>query len=138
MIQDSEIFAWPELEVKWKIGKLFMNEKILEEYFVRIYEIDPYFYEHLKEKINIDKNGREYMLFRIDVYFTEYLWAVEVINKTTKAGILFLRREGKKNYKKNLIAYLLELIQVKLKKVMIQTMNLVKYKHLLVNLKIKT
>ena len=50
-----------------------MNEKILEEYFVRIYEIDPYFYEHLKEKINIDKNGREYMLFRIDVYFTEYL-----------------------------------------------------------------
>ena len=115
-----------------------MNEKILEEYFVRIYEIDPYFYEHLKEKINIDKNGREYMLFRIDVYFTEYLWAVEVINKTTKAGILFLRREGKKNYKKNLIAYLLELIQVKLKKVMIQTMNLVKYKHLLVNLKIKT
>ena len=28
-----------------------MNEKILEEYSVKIYEIDPYFYEHYKEKI---------------------------------------------------------------------------------------
>ena len=27
-----------------------MNEKILEEYSARIYEFDPYFYEHHKEK----------------------------------------------------------------------------------------
>ena len=59
MILDSEIPKCPEFEVKSKIGKLFMNEKILEEYSVRIYEIDPYFYEHHKEKIKVDKNGRE-------------------------------------------------------------------------------
>ena len=51
MIPDSEIPKCPEFEVKSKIGKLFMNEKILEEYSVKIYEIDPYFYEHYKEKI---------------------------------------------------------------------------------------
>ena len=37
MIQDSEIPACPDFEVKSKIGKLFMNEKILEEYSVKIY-----------------------------------------------------------------------------------------------------
>ena len=50
MIPDSEIPKCPEFEVKSKIGKLFMNEKILEEYSVRIYKIDPYFYGHHKIK----------------------------------------------------------------------------------------
>ena len=72
MIPDSEIPKCPEFEFKSKIGKLFMNEKTLEEYFARIYEIDPYFYEHHEENIKVDKNEREYILFRIDAYFTEY------------------------------------------------------------------
>ena len=55
-----------------------MNEKIFEEYSVKIYEIDAYFYEHYKEKINVDKNECEYILFRIDAYFTEYFLAVEI------------------------------------------------------------
>ena len=55
-----------------------MNEKIFEEYSVKIYKIDPYFYEYHKEKIKVDKNGCEYILFRIDVYFTEYFLAVEI------------------------------------------------------------
>ena len=55
-----------------------MNEKIFEEYSVRIYEIDAYFYEHYKEKISVDKNECEYILFRIDAYFTEYFLAVEI------------------------------------------------------------
>ena len=71
MVPDSEISVCPEFEVKSKIGKLFMNEKIFEEYSVKIYEIDPYFYENYKEKIQVDKNGCEYIFFRIDVYFTE-------------------------------------------------------------------
>ena len=50
MIPDSEISKCPEFEVKSKIGKLFMNEKIPEEYSVKIYEIDPYFYEHYRKK----------------------------------------------------------------------------------------
>ena len=57
MIPDSEIQKCPEFEVKSKTGKLFINEKILEEYSVKIYEIDPYFYEHCKEKIKVDKNS---------------------------------------------------------------------------------
>ena len=55
-----------------------MNEKILEEYSVKIYEIDPYFYEHYKEKIKVHKNEHEYILFRTDVYFTEYFLVVEI------------------------------------------------------------
>ena len=78
MIPDPEIPSCPEFDVKSKIGKLFMNEKILEEYSVKIYEIDPFFYEHQTEKIKADKNSREYILFRIDVYFTEYFLAVEI------------------------------------------------------------
>ena len=42
MIPDSEIRACPEFEVKSKVVKLFMNEKILEEYSVKIYGIDPF------------------------------------------------------------------------------------------------
>ena len=50
MIQDYEIAECPEHKVKWKIGKIFVNGKILEEYSLKIYEIDPYFYEHYKKK----------------------------------------------------------------------------------------
>ena len=78
MIPDSEIPKCPKFEVKSKIGKLFMNEIIFDEYSVKIYEIDPYFYGHYKEKIKVDKNERKYILFRIDVYFTEYFLAVEI------------------------------------------------------------
>ena len=59
MIPDSEIPKCPEFEVKSKIEKLFMNEKIFEEYSVKIYEIDPYFYDHYKEKIKVDTNEHE-------------------------------------------------------------------------------
>ena len=49
MIPDYEISKCPEHEVKSKIGSIFINGKILEEKSVRIYEIDPYFYEHYKK-----------------------------------------------------------------------------------------
>ena len=81
MIPDFEISECPEHEVKSNIGNTFVNEKIFEDYSVKIYEIDPYFYEHCKEKIQTDKNECEYILFRIDVYFIEYLLAVEVNEK---------------------------------------------------------
>ena len=57
MIPESEISECPEFEVKSKIGNIFVNEKILEEYSVRVYKIDPYFYQHYKEKIEVNKNG---------------------------------------------------------------------------------
>ena len=49
MIPDSEIPKCPEFEVKSKIGKIFNNHNPLEGYSVRIYEIDPYFYEHYEK-----------------------------------------------------------------------------------------
>ena len=51
MIPESEMSECLEFEVKSKIGSIFANEKILEEYSVKIYKIDPYFYEHYGKKI---------------------------------------------------------------------------------------
>ena len=70
-----------EHEVKSKIGNIFINKKMLEEYSVKTFKIDPYFCEHYKEKIQVDKNGQENILFRIDVYSTEYLLAIEIDKK---------------------------------------------------------
>ena len=50
MISGSEITECPGYDVKSKIGNIFVNEKILEEYPVKIDEIDPYFYEHYRKK----------------------------------------------------------------------------------------
>ena len=49
MIADYEISVSIEHIAKSKIGTISGNEKILEEYPVKIYEIDPYFYEHYKK-----------------------------------------------------------------------------------------
>ena len=106
---------------------------MLEEYSVKIYNIDPYFCEHYKEKIQVDKNGCEYISFRIDVYFTEYLLAVEIDEKKNMfTETLFLRRKSKKHKKKNLVINLSELIRVS---VMMKITKLVEYRHLSVNLK---
>ena len=51
MIPDSEITKCPEYEVKSKIGNIFVNEKILEEYSIKIYKIHHYSYEHYRKKI---------------------------------------------------------------------------------------
>ena len=69
MIPESEISESSEHKVKSKKGKIFVNKKILEECCVKICEIDPYFYEHYEELIKIDKNGRDNILFKIDIYF---------------------------------------------------------------------
>ena len=93
MIPDFEISKCPEHEVKSKIGTIFVNEKILEEYSVKIYEIDPYFYEHYRKKIQTDENGSEYILFRIDIYFTEYSLAVEIDEKChTDRDLMFEKK----------------------------------------------
>ena len=43
MILESEISECPEHKVKSKIENIFVNEKLLEEYSVKIYKINPYF-----------------------------------------------------------------------------------------------
>ena len=57
------------------------NKKILEEHSVKIYEIDPYIYENYEERIRVDENGRNYILFRIDVHFIKDNLAVEIDEK---------------------------------------------------------
>ena len=55
MIPDSEIPKCPEFEVKSKIGKIFKKHNPIEEYSVKIYEIDLYFYEHYEKKYKLIK-----------------------------------------------------------------------------------
>ena len=50
MIPKSEISQCAEHMIKSKIGKIFVSEKILEEYCIKSYEIDPYFYEYNEKK----------------------------------------------------------------------------------------
>ena len=50
MIPEYEIAECPEFEVKSKIGNIFVNKKILEEYSVRIYQIDPFLSSMTKQK----------------------------------------------------------------------------------------
>ena len=47
---DHQISESIEHKVKSKIGRIFVNEDIPEEYFVRIYEIDLYFSENYEKK----------------------------------------------------------------------------------------
>ena len=63
MTQDSEISESPGREVKSKLGNIFVNEKILEEHSVKIYEIFPYFYEHYGKK--------KLMKMGINIYYLE-------------------------------------------------------------------
>ena len=108
-----------------------MNKKILEKYSVEIYEIDPYFWEPYK-KIWVDKNLCQYILIRIDVYFTEYLLAVEIDEKnyTDRDHIFEVKRQKALEEK-----FGCKFIRIKTKKAVMQTMKLVEYKHLLVSLK---
>ena len=109
-VDDSRIwnFRMPWIRSQIKNREQFINEKILKEYSVKIYKIDPYFYEHYGKKIQVDENRCKYILFWIDIYFTEYLLAVEVDEKGHTDETLFLRRH-KKHYRKNLVVNLLEL-----------------------------
>ena len=101
MIPDFEIPKCPEFEMKSKIGHVFKNHNPLEEYSVKIYEINPYFYEHYEEKIQVDKNGWKYILFRIDIYFSEYFLAVEIDEKGhTDRDIIFEEKRQKALEKK--------------------------------------
>ena len=71
------------------------------------------------KKIQVDKNGCEYILFRIDVYFSEYSLAVEIDEKGHTDRDFIFEEKRQKALEKNLVVNLLELIQVIYKMVMI-------------------
>ena len=133
IIPESEILECPECpEVKSTIGNISVNKKILEEYSVKILNIDPLFCEHYKGKIQVDKKGWEYILFRIDVYFTEYLLAIEIDEKTHVDRDLIFEEKRQKALEKKLVVNLLKLIRVS---VMMKIMKLMEYEHISVNSK---
>ena len=67
MIPDFEVPKFPEFEVKSKIGKIFKKHNPIEEYSVRIYEIDPYFYEHYEKKYKLIKMG-------VNIFYLELIF----------------------------------------------------------------
>ena len=56
MIPECKILEFPEHEVKPKIGNIHERKKYLNILLRFIKLIDPYFCEHYKEKIQVDKN----------------------------------------------------------------------------------
>ena len=60
------------------------------------------FYEHRKEKIKVDRNDREYMLFRIDVDFTEWFLAVEIDEQNHEGRELILEKKRQEALEKEL------------------------------------
>ena len=80
-VTEFDILSLSEYSIRSKIRKIFINEKVLKEFYVKIYEIDPYFYKHNKKKIRVDENEHKYITFRFDVNFSKYNLAVEIDEK---------------------------------------------------------
>ena len=100
-IPQHEICESIEHRLKSKIGKIFVNEEILEEYSVKIYEIGPCFSKHYEKKIQVDNNGKKYILSRIDVYLIKYCLAVEIDEKIhTDRDLIFEQKRQKALEKK--------------------------------------
>ena len=79
----------PDSEVNFKINKIFRNHNPLETYPVKIYKSDPYFYEQCEEYIQVDDNERKYILFKIDIYFSECSLAVEIKKNNNDRDLIF-------------------------------------------------
>ena len=63
------------------------------------------------KKIETDKNECQYILFRIDVYFTEYLLAMEVDEKDHIDRDFIFEKKRQEALEKNLVVNLLGLMQ---------------------------
>ena len=78
-----------DFEVRSKINNIFKAHNPHEEYSIRTYKIDPYFYEQYDKIIQIDDNKRKNILFKIDIYFSECSLAVEFNKKGVDRDIIF-------------------------------------------------
>ena len=90
-----------DFEVRSKINKIFKAHNPLEEYSVRIYKIDRYFYEQYEKIMLIDDNKCKQILFKIDIYFSEYSLVAE-INKTCVDRDIILEIIRQKSLEKKL------------------------------------
>ena len=57
---------------------------------------------NVMKKIQVDKNGCKYILFRIDVYFNKFLLAVEIDEKGHTDRDLIFEKKRQKALEKNL------------------------------------
>ena len=90
MIPDYEISESIEHVVKSKIGTIFVNQKIHEEKSVRIFEIDPYFYEHYKKKCKLTTMIKNTYCLELIFIFTEHFLVVEIdIKGHTDTDLIF-------------------------------------------------
>ena len=65
----SRIPKCPEFEVISKIGKIFKKHNPLEEYSVKIYKIDLYFYKHYEKKYKLITMG-------VNIYYLELIFTL--------------------------------------------------------------
>ena len=49
------------------------------------------------KKIQVDNNGKQYILFRIDIYFTKYCLAIEIDEKGHTDRDLELEKKDKRH-----------------------------------------
>ena len=54
------------------------------------------------KKIQVDNNGQQYILFRIDIYFTKYCLAVEIDEKGHTDRDLIFEEKRQKTFEKKL------------------------------------
>ena len=103
MIPDFEIPKFPEFEVKSKIGTILKKHNFIEKYLLKFIKLMHRIFKHytllhlnITKKIQVDKNGCKYILFKIDVYFNTFLSAVEIDEKghTDRARIFFKKNKN--------------------------------------------
>ena len=83
-----------DTEVRVKINKIFKNHNPLEKYSVKIYKIDPYFYEQHEKYIKVDDDNHKYISFKTDIYFSEYSLAVEIEQNNKDKNLIFERKKA--------------------------------------------
>ena len=80
----------PKLEAKSRIRKIFNSYNTYKDYYLKVQEIDNnYFHEQYKEKIQVDKNGIEYILLKIDISFSEHNLVVDIEEKDRDKDLNF-------------------------------------------------
>ena len=75
-------------------------KKYLKNILLSFVKVILIFMSITKKKKQVDKNGCEYILFRINVYFTEYLLAVEIDKSFFGRYLIFEQKRQKALEKK--------------------------------------
>ena len=89
-------------EIRSKLLKIFKTYNSLEEYSVKIYKIDPHFYECYEKHLKADDNERKYIPFKIDIYFSDDSLAAEIDKKGVHRDLMFEVKSIKKERQKAL------------------------------------